>query len=226
MPARLLPSQALAQMRSRDAQDSESLSHTGPREKRKWETKPKVENPSSVARSDWRPRPLCNCAWTAALRVCGAAGHSATGTHTHPRPPSSVPCHHAHPGASRCGLRLAGRHAMEHPPTDTLSGGPGALDRLPRQSPPAPGSYLCLCPSRSGRSCPAALEPRVSGSDQQGRRRGPRLELRSTGGSRPGAARGAGRAAAAGQPGKRSSGGVRWPHRDRTPCPGRSWVSQ
>lgn len=73
-------------------------------------------------------------------------------------------------------------------------------------------------PSRSGRSWPAALEPGVRGSDNQGRCRSPGLELRSTGGSRPGAARGAGRAAAAGQPGKRSSGDARWPHWDRTPA--------
>lgn len=56
-----------------------------------------MENPSSVAPSDWRPRPLCICAWTAALRGCGAAGHSAAGTHMHPRPPGAVPYHPVHP---------------------------------------------------------------------------------------------------------------------------------
>lgn len=46
-------------------------------ERRKWETKPNVENPSSAALGDQRPRPLCICVWSAVLRGlrgCGAAG--------------------------------------------------------------------------------------------------------------------------------------------------------
>lgn len=101
--------------------DARDLSHTGSQEYRKWETKPNVENPSSAARGDQRPRPLCVCSWTEMLSGCGAAQHSATGTHTHPRPPGAVPATQRtrRSGASRCGLRLAARHAIEHPPANT-----------------------------------------------------------------------------------------------------------
>lgn len=114
MPARLLPSQAPAQMRPRDAGDPGSLSQTRSQEKEKWETKPNVENTSSVAPSDRRPRPLCICAWIAALRGCGAAGHSAIRNHTHPRPLSAVPSYPAHPQLGCKPMRAALGRAPRH----------------------------------------------------------------------------------------------------------------
>lgn len=133
--------------------------------------------------------------------------------------PSPITPYTRSSGASRCRLRLAARHAMEHPPADTLSCGPGCFRHAAPTVPSCPRFSPLLVPIPKRMICPAALESRARGSDQQGRRRGPGLELRSTGGSRPGAAPGAGRATAAGQPGKRSSGCARWQHRDRTPAP-------
>lgn len=116
------------------------------RETRKWGTKPKVENPSSVAPSDRRPRPLCICAWTAELRSCGAAGHSATGTHMHSQPPSPATPRTRSSGASRFGLSLTARHATEHPPMDTLSRRPGCFRQAAPTVPSYPGFSPLLAP--------------------------------------------------------------------------------
>lgn len=131
-------------------------------ERRKWETKPNVENPSSAAPGNQRPRPLCICVWSAVLRGlrgCGAAGHGAAGTQTRPGPPRAIPAspRTRHPGASCCGLRLAACHAMEHPPADTQGAAApelhsGAADRLP------------LSPQFLTLSC---AHPEAEGADQQ-----------------------------------------------------------
>lgn len=168
-------------------------------ERRKWETKPNLENPSSAAPGDGRPRPLCICVSCAVLWGCGASGHHAAGTHMRPRPPLAIPAspRTRHSGASCCGLRLAACHAMEHPPADTQGAAAAELRTRTLQTgcpdSPLPSQVLtlaCTHPEAEGAE-QQPLELRVLGSDQQGRRRGPGLALRSTGGSGPGAARGA-----------------------------------
>lgn len=180
-----------------------------------------MENPSSVAPSDWRPRPLCICAWTAALRGCGAAGHSAAGTHTHPRPPGAVPYHPVHPQLRCKPLRAAlgrapchGASSRGHAKRRT-----GVLQTRCPDSPLLPQVLTLACAHPEADDLPSSLRVPSARVRPAGAAPWPRLELRSTGGSRPGAAPGAGRATAAGQPGKRSSGCARWQHRDRTPAP-------
>lgn len=159
MPARLLPSQALAQRRLRDARDSQSLSHTGSPDRRKWETKPNVENPSSVAPREWRPRPPSICAWTAALRGCGAAGQNATSTHTHPRPPGAVPCHPAHPQLGCKPLRAMLGRAPHHRASSrsTLSGGPGCFRQATPTVPSCPRFSPLLVPIPKRKVLPSSL---------------------------------------------------------------------
>lgn len=131
-------------------------------------------------------------------------------------------------GASRCGLHFAARHAMEHPPADTLSGGQGCFRQDVPTVPSCPRFSPLLVPIPKRKVLPSSLRARSERVRPAGAapwpQAGAAISRRLPAGR--GAARGAGRAAAAGQPGKRSSGGARWPLRDRTLCPGRSCVSQ
>lgn len=149
MPARLLPSQAFAQMRPRDARDSGSLSHVRSPENREWETKPKVENLSSVSPKRPETAPSLH------LRVdCGAEELRGCRAQCN-RYPTCIPCRQPpapatlrtrSSGASRCELRLAARHAMEHPLADTLRRRPGCFRQAAPTVPSCPGFSPLLAP--------------------------------------------------------------------------------